>query len=110
MANVQTYFNKFDTTLRRSYGANSLLREKRDLLLGDLRAGLRRYAQNISIPRFEYMDQGSYAIRTGIEPLPGEDYNIDVGLIFQLSKDTYLPVEVKQWVYAALDTGKRTVA
>ena len=55
MANVQTYFNKFDTTIRRSYEDNSTLRQKRDLLLGDLRDGLRRYAQNqnVSIPRFE---------------------------------------------------------
>ena len=35
---------------------------------------------------------------TGIEPLPGEDYDIDVGLNFHLSKNNYLPVQVKQWV------------
>ena len=111
MANVQTYFNKFDNTIRRSYDDNSILREKRDLLLGDLRDGLRRHAQNqnVSIPRFEHFNQGSYAIGTGIEPLPGEDYDIDVGLIFHLSKDDYSSVEVKQWVYEALNTGNRTV-
>ena len=111
MANVQTYFNKFNDTIRRSYGENSILREKRDLLLSDLRDGLRRYAQNhnVEIPRFEHFNQGSYAIGTGVEPLPGEDYDIDVGLIFHLSKDRYSSVQVKQWVYEALHTGNRTV-
>ena len=111
MANVQTYFNKFDTTIRRSYDDNGSLREKRDLLLGDLRDGLRRYTQdqNISIPRFEHFNQGSYAIGTGIEPLSSEDYDIDVGLIFHLSKNDYSSVQVKQWVYEALHTGNRTV-
>ena len=63
MANVQTYFNKFDDTIRRSYDDNSILREKRDLLLSDLREGLQRNFKKI--PRFEYFNQGSYAIGTG---------------------------------------------
>lgn len=111
MANVQTYFNKFHETIRRSYNDNSTLREKRELLLSDLRDGLRRYAEDhsVEIPRFEHFNQGSYAIGTGIEPLPGEDYDIDVGLEFHLSKDDYFPVDVKKWVHDALDTGNRTV-
>ena len=111
MANVQTYFNKFHDTIRRSYDDNSTLREKRDLLLSDLRDGLRKYAEDhsVEIPRFEHFNQGSYAIGTGIEPLLGEDYDIDVGLEFHLSKDDYPPVEVKKWVHDALDTGNRTV-
>ncbi len=112
MANVQTYFNKFDENIRRSYDDNRNLREKRDLLLRDLRQGLHRYAQNhgVRIPRFEHFNQGSYAIGTGIEPLPGEDYDIDVGLEFHLSKNDFSPIEVKEWVYEALNTGNRTVA
>ena len=111
MANIQTYFNKFHNTIRRSYDDNSILREKRDLLLGDLREGLRRYAQNqnVKIPTFEHFNQGSYAMGTGIEPLSGEDYDIDVGLNFHLSKNDYSPIQVKQWVYEALNTGNRTV-
>lgn len=111
MANVQTYFNKFDTTIRRSYDGHSILREKRDLLLQDLREGLQRNFQNtgVKVPKFKPFNQGSYAIGTGIEPLPGEDYDIDVGLIFHLSKDQDSSVQVKQWVYEALHTGNRTV-
>ena len=51
MANVQTYLNKFNTTIRRSYEDNSTLRQKRDLLLGDLRDGLRRYALHVMSKR-----------------------------------------------------------
>ncbi len=111
MANVQTYFNKFHDTIRRSYDDNSTLRQKRDLLLDDLRGGLRRYAQNqnVRIPRFEHFNQGSYAMGTGVEPLRSEDYDIDVGLNFHLSKNDHSSVEVKQWVYEALRTGNRTV-
>lgn len=111
MANVQTYFNKFDRTIRRSYDDSRILREKRDMLLNDLRQGLQRHFQRtgVKVPRFEHFNQGSYAIGTGIEPLPGEDYDIDVGLIFHLSKDQYSSVQVKQWVHEALHTGNRTV-
>lgn len=111
MANVQTYFNKFHDTIRRSYDDNSILRDKRDLLLRDLREGLRRYAENhnVKIPRFEHFNQGSYAMGTGVGPLQGEDYDIDVGLNFHLSKNDHSSVEVKQWVCEALRTGNRTV-
>ena len=111
MIKLQTYFNKFHETIRRNYSDSSILREKRELLLRDLREGFGRYAQNhnVKIPRFEHFNQGSYAIGTGIEPLLGEDYDIDVGLIFHLSKEIYSPVQVKEWVYEALHTGNRTV-
>lgn len=111
MANVQTYFNKFHDTIRRSYDDNSILREKRDLLLRELREGLRRYAlaSGVKIPRYDSFNQGSYAMGTGIEPLPGEDYDIDVGLTFHISTSNYSPVQVKQWVYEVLKSGNRTV-
>ena len=111
MVNVQRYFNKFDDTIRRSYDDNSILREKRDLLLDEVRADLRSYFgnYNVKIPRYESFNQGSYAMGIGVEPLPGEDYDIDVGLLFHISKDDYSPVEVKRWVYEALHSGNRTV-
>ena len=111
MANVQTYFNKFNDTIRRNYDDNSVLRGKRDLLLKDLREGLQRHFQtaSVGIPKFDMFNQGSYAMGTGIEPLPGEDYDIDVGLNFHLSKNDHSPIDVKQWVYEALHTGNRKV-
>ena len=111
MANVQTYFHQFNNVIRRSYDDNRILREKRDLLLQNLSDGLRKHAEdnNIKIPRYEPFNQGSYAMGTGIEPLTGEDYDIDVGLNFHLSKANYSSVEVKQWVYESLQSGNRTV-
>ena len=111
MANIQTYFNKFHDVIRRSYDDDSILREKRDLLLSDLRDGLRKHFQvsGLKIPKFEYFNQGSYAMGTGISPVAGEDYDIDVGLIFHFPKENYLPLEVKRWVYEALRSGNRTV-
>ncbi len=111
MANVQTYFNRFHNTIRRSYDDSRILREKRDMLLNDLREGLQRHFQTarVRVPRFDMFNQGSYVMGTGVEPLPGEDYDIDVGLIFHLSKDQYSSVQVKQWVHEALHTGNRTV-
>ena len=111
MANIQTYFNKFDDTIRRSYDDGSILREKRDLLLRDIRDDLQSHFQvaGLRIPRFDDFNQGSYAMGTGIAPLPGEDYDIDVGLVFHIPKEGYSPVEVKQWVHDALQSGNRKV-
>ena len=111
MANVQTYFNKFHNTIQRSYDEGSILREKRDLLLRDIRDELRRHFQDAGsrIPRFDDFNQGSYAMGTGIAPLPGEDYDIDVGLVFHIPKEDHSPVKVKQWVHDALQSGNRTV-
>ena len=111
MANVQTYFNKFHNTIQRSYDEGSILRKKRDMLLEDIRDELRRHSQDAGsrIPRFDDFNQGSYAMGTGIAPLPGEDYDIDVGLVFHIPKEDHSPVEVKQWVHDALQSGNRTV-
>jgi hypothetical protein len=55
------------------------------------------------VPSYESFNQGSYEIGTGVEPLDS-DYDIDVGLMFQVAVNDYDdPVEVKQWVYDALE-------
>ncbi|WP_254360550.1 cyclic GMP-AMP synthase DncV-like nucleotidyltransferase [Corallococcus exiguus] len=50
---------------------------------------------------FEFFNQGSYAMGTGIKPLNG-DYDIDVAVAFDINPRSYDPVEVKRWVYAAV--------
>ena len=107
MANVQTHFNKFHDIIKTSYDDNHSLRDKRDLLLRNLQYGLQRLFSHP--PSYTTLNQGSYAMFTGIKPLPGEDYDIDIGLFFHISKDTYSPIRVKQWVYEALKFGNRTV-
>ena len=60
-------------------------------------------SDNISDEAKSYttFNQGSYAMHTGIKPISGE-YDIDVGLWFDMSKEDAKPLEAKQWVYDAL--------
>lgn len=74
------------------------LRDKREMLIQELRDWLKQNNK----PGFDEFNQGSYAMKTTIKPLDGEDYDIDVGLEFHLSIDKYKdPTEVKQWVIDA---------
>jgi hypothetical protein len=108
MPNLQTQFNNFHNTIKVDFDDSQPLRDKRDLIVGNLRAGLTRLFST-SAPTFTSFNQGSYDLATGVEPLTGEDYDIDVGIIFNFPKSTYKPVQVKEWVYNALNTGSRTV-
>jgi hypothetical protein len=108
MANLQTQFNNFHNTIKVDFDDNQQLRDKRDLIVCNLKDGLRRLFPT-NTPTFRFFSQGSYDLATGVEPSLGEDYDIDVGIIFNFSKNTYKPVQVKEWVYKALNTGSRTV-
>lgn len=91
---LQPLFRQFhESILLKRFGENAELREKRDRILDRLRANLPR--------TFEPFNQGSYAMGTGIKPLDG-DYDIDIGIAFDLDHRQYTPVEVKQWVYDAV--------
>ena len=111
MVNLQTKFNEFHQAIKIDFDDNASLRDKRKLILNDLRDGLKKVFLNHGYrpPTFEYFNQGSYDLATGVEPLVGDDYDIDVGIIFNFSKNDYRPVQVKEWVYYALRTGTRTV-
>ncbi|MEP5790417.1 MAG: nucleotidyltransferase, partial [Cyclobacteriaceae bacterium] len=60
---------------------------------------------------FDPENQGSYSMGTGVKPLTGGDYDIDVMILFNFSKDDEdkKPVTVKEWVYEALNKPNRTV-
>jgi hypothetical protein len=108
MVNLQTQFIKFHNKIKISFDDNQPLREKRDTIVSNLQDGLKKlYSSNA--PSFKHFSQGSYDLATGVYPLSGQDYDIDVGIIFNFSKDDYKPVQVKQWVFNALDTSVRTV-
>lgn len=108
MAELQTQFNKFHNAIKVDFDGNQPLRDKRDTIITNLRDGLRRLLPTCT-PTFKCFNQGSYDLATGVEPLSGEDYDIDVGIIFNYSKSTCKSVQVKEWVYKALCTGTRTV-
>lgn len=109
MADLQTQFNKFHEAIKIDFEGNKPLREKRDMILVELRAGLKK-KYPINTPTFKDFVQGSYDLATGVKPLQGEDYDIDVGLNFNLTTDQVKPVDLKEIVYDILNSvAKRTV-
>jgi len=103
VANVQKDFQAFDDEIRLGrLSENATLRDKRDAVLDQLEKGLKELRdKGKTIPEYETFAQGSYALGTGIKPAEG-DYDIDLGVVFDLAKDDHDPVEVKKWVYEAL--------
>ena len=106
MADVQKYFEKFHETIKlKRFEHNSTLVEKRDIILNKLATGLKKNFEEKDepVPKYDWFNQGSYEMGTGIKPING-DYDIDVGISFKVAKDDYSdPVEVKKWVYDALN-------
>jgi len=102
---IQKQFDEFHSNIRMDEDdEQAKLREKRDLLLKNLREKLPDDA-----PSFESFHQGSYAMNTGTKPLDG-NYDIDIGLLFDCTKEKYPdPVELKKIVRDALVNGNRTV-
>jgi hypothetical protein len=97
-------FLKFHETIRLTWDQTSALREKRDMLVEEIRShiSLTFAGSYKKVPTFKEFNQGSYYLGTGIKALPGQDHDIDIGLQFHFSPDDYKPVDVKQWIYDAL--------
>jgi cyclic GMP-AMP synthase DncV-like protein len=102
---LQRMFIAFhDGIKHEQFGERALLRERKELLLTDLR---RMLPPELKVTAF---DQGSYAMQTGVMPLDG-DFDIDVGLIFECDKRSLGgPVEAKRLVCDALARGSRRVS
>lgn len=101
---LQAYFFELDKDIRLGrFEENASLRDKRDLLVRELRGALPRELT------WQPFSQGSYAIGTGIRP-HNKDYDIDVGIVFDgidLIKTD--PVVLKETVCTALRRGNRRV-
>ncbi|WP_437288474.1 cyclic GMP-AMP synthase DncV-like nucleotidyltransferase [Sorangium sp. So ce406] len=112
MADVQKYFMQFDEAIRfdREH-EKKILSTKRERILRKLSEGIKRQrVAGAKIPSYEDpFNQGSYAMNLGVKPVDG-DFDLDVGLRFDLSKDEYPdPLVVKTWVHNALDGHTRKV-
>ena len=105
MPNVQPQFIAFHEAIQlTNLDENTTLRQKRDVLLDKLRAGLAKKFEGQTVPTFSHRNQGSYSIGTGIKPTNGRDFDIDVALLFNIdAKDFPDPVVVKGWVQEVLD-------
>ncbi len=99
MADVQKYFEQFHQRIRTDYEMSATLREKRDIILNRIS---RHLAAN-GRPGFTKMDQGSYKMKTGVIPIGGMEYDIDVGLRFGFTEDDYTAATVRGWVFEAVD-------
>jgi hypothetical protein len=108
---IQKQFIKFHDTIRTGFDDNAKLREKRDLLIEELKAYFKKKSENENTPLiiFHYFNQGSYGMGIGIKPMPEEDYDIDVALVFHFDKEYISPIEIKEMVKDALSKGNRTV-
>ena len=106
MPAVQKQFEDFHSSIKLDQdNEKAKLRDKRDTLLRALKANLPD-----DVPSFESFNQGSYSMHTGVVP-PGNNYDIDVGVIFDCKNDKYPdPVVLKKKVRDALDTHVRTVS
>ena len=114
---LQAQFKKFHETIRiknlkEDEDSNYHLRQKRDMLINELRAYFdEKWKDNPEEkPRFEWFNQGSYSMGTGVIPLAENDFDIDIGLSFKVAKFDYPdPVTIKNLVYEALQNSFRTV-
>lgn len=109
---LQKQFYKFHSNIKlNDIEHNKALRDKRDMLVNEIREYLKKKSEDEGTKRitFAFENQGSYSMGTGIEPLEGDDYDIDLMLLFNIDKDDFNPVEIKRLVYKALDKQFRTV-
>ncbi|MGL5634040.1 MAG: cyclic GMP-AMP synthase DncV-like nucleotidyltransferase [Sarcina sp.] len=92
---LQKQFEEFNKKIKMDLDENSELASKRDILVKKLR-------KNGDLPSFTIINQGSYAMYTGVKPLDNKDYDIDVGLRFKINKDEYKALKLKEIVYEIL--------
>jgi len=110
--NLQKEFEDFHQKIRLgTYDENQTLREKRDLLIDELKDKLKdeKVPNTTKKLTFTKLDQGSYAMNTGIKP-KDDDYDIDVGVIFDVTNEEYESHKLKKLVFDKLNLNhKRTV-
>lgn len=105
MPAVQKHFESFHSAICFDEDdEKATLREKRETIVKALRDKLGE-----DVPSFANFNQGSYSMHTGVVP-PDGNFDIDVGLIFDCTKDKYPdPVVLKKKVRDAVNTNFRTV-
>src|SRR3989339_199158 len=98
MAYIQNYLEQFHEKIRMDYELNSILAEKRDIILNRIRD----YLKDKGKPSFQEMLQGSYIMKTGVKPIENLGYDIDVALRLSINENDYTASEVRGWIYDAV--------
>jgi hypothetical protein len=99
MADVQKQFEKFHEKIRVDYDMSSELRNKRDIVVAKIKKWLKDHGK----PTCEVLLQGSYKMKTGVQPIAELEYDIDIGLRFAIHEDDYPAATVRGWVYEAVN-------
>lgn len=108
---VQKSFKDFHERIRikdldRNEESNRILRDKRDILLGDIESYFTKKNEGKNSGdciKYDWFNQGSYAMYTGVKPID-DDFDIDVAIVLNIDKADYSnPTTVKKWIFEALD-------
>lgn len=103
MAKLEQHFEVFHNKIK--VDSEDLI-EKRDLLVGEVKD----YLKENKLPSVELINQGSYIYGVGIVPSGDDEYDIDVGLAFNILKKDYSdPNVVRKWVLDAIEHHNRAV-
>ena len=103
MANLQQQFGKFHKTIKVE---KEELREKRNIIVNTIKKSLK----DKGLPVPEVLNQGSYIYGVGIKPISNrDDYDIDVGLVFDIKSEDSSPTTVRKLVFDAIKDHTNTV-
>jgi hypothetical protein len=105
MADVQALFEQFHKNIRTYYEINETLRTKKDIIVNRVKAHLEKNNR----PTCHVFLQGSYKMKVGTCALPGTEFDIDVGLRFEIDESDYTTKAVREWVFEAVDGHTETV-
>lgn len=98
MADVQKQFETFHAKIRVDYDMAEDLRKSRDAVVDRIK----KHIQDNHLPGFTVLHQGSYKMKTGVVPIPDLEYDIDVGLRFNMRSEDHDVVTVRRWVLDAV--------
>jgi hypothetical protein len=98
MADIQKYFEKFHEVIRVDYDMRQDLAEKRDIVV----RRIEKHTIDNARPKPRVFLQGSYRMGTGVKPIADMEYDIDIGLRFDLKPTDKSAEEVRGWVYDAV--------
>ena len=106
MAKLQSQLQKFHKNIMFDFEEKSTLRDKRDKLLKKIEKSL---SEN-NRPTSMLVNQGSYIYNVGIKPISDDqEYDIDVGIAFNIRSDEYKATDVRNWVYGAIKDHTKNV-